>query len=174
MLNEQLSLINPDDFKFLVKNGKRTSKMFNFDFESVIYFKWGFLKETLPDLFQKQDFETLFFLMLKDRGQNYFINDIQKLNLNTAMGVILWLIDELKSVQELETTYLTSSPDIKDLQAGIRKLDQFGIKNTLDNLAQGKLWKYDTIRNTPYYKVFDKQYMDTIRIEIARKRATIK
>lgn len=174
MLNEQLSLINPTDFKFLVKNGKRSSKMFNFDFESVIYFKWGFLKETLPDLFARQDFETLFFLMLKDRGQNYFINDIQKININTAMSVILWLIDELKSIQELETTYLSSNPDIKDVQAGIHKLDKFGIKNTLDILAQGKIWKYNKIRNTPYNEVFDKQYMEVLKSEIAKKRATIK
>jgi len=174
MLNNQLSLINQDDFKFLVKNGKRSSKLFNFDFESVIYFKWGFLKETLPELFAKQDFETLFFLMLKDRGQHYFLNDIQKININKAMSLILWLIDELKSLQELESTYLSSPPDIKDLQAGIHKLDQFGIKNTLDNLAQGKLWKYNKIRNTPYNHVFDKQYMEVIKIEIAKKRATIK
>jgi len=174
MLNKQLSLINQADFKFLIKNGKRSSKMFNFDFESVIYFKWGFLKETLPDLFAEQDFETLFFLMLKDRGQHYFINDIQKININKAMSIILWLIDELKSIQELETTYLSSSPDIKDVQAGIHKLDQFGIKNTLDILAQGKVWKYNKIRNLPYNDVFDKQYMEVLKAEIAKKRSTIK
>lgn len=174
MLNKQLSLVNQEDFKFLVKNGKRSSKLFNFDFESIIHFKWGFLKETLPELFAKQDFETLFFLMLKDRGQNYFMNDVQKIPLNKAMAVILWLIDELKSIQELERTYLTSDPDIKMIQAGIHKLDQFGIKNTLDNLTNGEVWNYDKIRNLPYNEVFDKQYMEVIKAEIAKKRSTIK
>jgi hypothetical protein len=174
MLNNQLTAISPDDFKFLVKNGKRTSKLFNFDFESVIYFKWGFLKETLPELFAKNDFETLFFLMLKDRGQHWFRNDIQQIKVGTAISVILWLIDELKSIQELEATYLSSSPDIKDVQAGIHKLDQFGNKNTLFNLGGKDFEQHERIRNTPYNEVFDLQFHCVITTEIAKKRATIK
>lgn len=173
-INQKLQQINQDDFIFLVKNGKRSSKLFNFDFESLIYSKWGFVKETLPDLFLKNDFEQLFFLMLKDRNQNHFFIEVQRISINDAIAFILWLIDEMKSITELEGQYLRSEPDIKMLQAGINKLDKFGVLNTLDNLANGDILNYDSIRNTPYNVIFDKQYMEVTRSEIEKKLAKIK
>lgn len=174
MLNSQLSQIKQDDFNFLIKNGVRSSKLLNFDFESVIYFSWGFLKETLPDLFAKNEFEKLFYLMFKDRKQNLFLNDVQRISPNEAMQFVLWIIDELKSITELESQYLRSDPDAKMIQAGINNLNQFGIKNTLDNLAKGDVLKYDEVRKLKYHDVFDKQYMETVKAEIEKKRAKIK
>lgn len=174
MLNQKLSQVSQEDFNFLIKNGVRSSKLLNFDFESVIYFSWGFLKETLPDLFSKNEFEKLFYLMFQERKQSLFLNDIKFIPVSEAMYFILWLIDELKSVNELESKYLRSEPDIKMIQAGINNLDQFGIKNTLDNLAKGDILKYDAIRKLRYHDVFDKQYMEVVKSEIEKKRAKIK
>lgn len=174
MLNQTLSKISQDDFNFLIKNGKRSSILLNFDFESLIYLKWGLLKETLPDLFAKNDFEKLFYLMLQDRKQFVFFVDVQKIEINKAMSFILWIIDELKTIRELESNYLRSDPDVKLLQAGINKLDQFGLMNTLDNLAKGDILKYDSIRQLPYNVVFDKQYLEVTKSEIEKKLAKIK
>lgn len=173
-LNQKLSSISQEDFNFLIKNGKRSQKLINFDFESLIYLKWGLLKETLPDLFTKNDFEQLFFLMLLDRGVNVFKSDVQRIEVNHAMSFILWLIDEMKTIRELESTYLRSDPDVKLLQSGINKLDQFGLMNTLDNLAKGDILKYDLIRELPYNVVFDKQYMEVVKSEIEKKLSKIK
>lgn len=174
MLNQKLSSISQEDFNFLIKNGKRSSKLLNFDFESLIYLKWVLLKETLPELFQKNDFEQLFFLMLKDRGLHPFFIDVQRIEVNEAMSFILWLIDEMKTIRELESNYLRSDPDVKLLQAGINKLDQFGLMNTLDNLAKGDILKYDSIRELRYNVVFDKQYLEITKSEIEKKLAKIK
>lgn len=173
-LNNKLQQISQEDFNFLVKNGKRSSILLNFDFESLIYCKWGFVKETLPELFLKNDFEQLFYLMLKDRGQNWFICDIQRISIKDVVSFILWIIDEMKSINELESQYLRSEPDIKMLQAGIQKLDQFGLLNTLDNLAKGDILKYDEIRNAPYNVIFDKQYMEVTKSDIEKKLSKIK
>jgi len=170
-LNTKLSQINQDDFNFLIKNGARSSKLLNFDFESIIYFKWGLLKETLPELFARNDFEQLFFLMLKDRGQNPFFIEVQNIEPNKAMSFILWMIDEMKSINELENQYLRSDPDIKLLQAGINELDKFGLNNTLDNLAKGNILDYDKIRQLPYNVVFDKQYLEVTKGRIEKKLA---
>lgn len=174
MLNEKLSSISQEDFNFLIKNGKRSSILFNFDFESLIYLKWGLLKETLPDLFARNDFEQLFYLMLKDRGVNVFRVDVHRIEVNHAMSFILWLIDEIKTIKELESTYLRSDPDVKLLQAGINNLDQFGLMNTLDNLAKGDVLKYDFIRELPYNVVFDKQYLEVTKSDIEKKLSKIK
>lgn len=174
MLNNKLSLVSQEDFNFLIKNGARSSKIINFDFESVIYFKWSFLKETLPELFASNDFEKLFLLALKDRGVNLFLNDIQKIDIVEAMSFILWIVDELKSIRELESNYLSSDPDVKLIQAGIHKLNQFGINNTLDNLAKGDVLKYNEIRNLPYNVVFDKQFLEITKADIEKKLSKIK
>jgi len=174
MLNQKLSSISQEDFNFLIKNGKRNSKLFNFDFESLIYLKWKTLKEVLPELFAKNDFEELFYLMLKDRGINLFKADVNNIEVNQAMSFILWIIDELKSVNELEKAYLTSDPDVKFLQAGGNNLNKFGLMNTLDNLAKGNILKYDLIRQLPYNVVFDKQYLEVTKSEIEKKLAKIK
>jgi len=174
MLNRKLSQITEEDFKFLIKNGKRSSKLLNFDFESLIFLRWGILKEKLPELFERNDFEKLFLLMLKDRGNNFFLIDIQKISVREAMSFILWIIDEMKSIQDLEIKYLKSDPNPKMLQAGINNLDQFGILNTLDNLSGGDILKYDLIRNIPYNIVFDKQYMEVVKSGIENKLAKIK
>lgn len=173
-LNSKLQQISQDDFNFLVKNGKRNSKLLNFEFDSLIYCKWGFVKETLPELFTKNDFEQLFFLMLKDRGLFPFYVDVQRIDLSSAIAFILWLIDEMKSINELESQYLRSEPDIKMMQAGIQKLDKFGNLNTLDNLAKGDILKYDSIRKTPYNVIFDKQYMEVTKSDIEKKLSKIK
>lgn len=174
MLNEKLSHVTQEDFNFLIKNGKRSSILLNFDFESVIYFKYGLLKETLPDLLIKGDLEKLFFLLLKDRGINVFLTDVQNVDTDEAMCFYLWIIDELQSIRELESNYLRSDTDIKLMQAGISKLDQFGLLNTLDNLAKGDITKYDEIRNLRYNVVFDKQFMEVTRSSIEKKLAKIK
>ena len=175
MRNEDFQYINQEDFNFLVKNGKRNSKLLNFDFESLIYSSWGFVKETIPELFANNDFEQLLFLMLKDRKQKVFcLGDVRQININEAMAFILWLIDEMKAINDLESQFLKSDPDPKMINAGIHKLDQFGIKNILDNLTDGKIWEYDKIRNMPYNDVFDKQYMEIVKSEVEKKLSKIK
>jgi hypothetical protein len=174
MLNSQLSKITNEDFDFLSKNGKRTSIFLNHDFESLIYSEWGLLKFDLPDLFSSGNFEQLLFLLLKDRGINVFLNDIQKQPINKSIEFILWIKDELETIKELEKTYLSSDPSAKMVQAGINKLDQFGIMNTVDNLAGGDILKYELIKKQKYNVIFDKQYREVITNEIQTKLAKLK
>lgn len=174
MLNNDLNKISVEDFNFLIKNGNRSSKLLNFDFESLIHSSWEIVKEKIPYFFGINDYEGIIYEMFLDRKFYVFKNDVEKIDLKSAMAFILWLIDELKSISEIESNYLRSDPDIKLLQAGINKLDQFGVINTLDNLAKGDILKYDLIRELPYNVVFDKQYLEVTKSEIEKKLSKIK
>jgi hypothetical protein len=174
MLNSQLAKITNEDFEFLSKNGKRTSIFMRHDFESLIYSEWGLLKFDLPDLFASGNFEELLYLLLKDRGVDFFKKSITNYELSKAVEFILWIKDELETIKELETTYLSSQPSAKMFQAGINKLDQFGIMNTVDNLAGGDILKYNLIKKQKYNVIFDKQYREVITNEIQTKLAKIK
>jgi len=174
MLNSLLSQISNEDFNFLIKNGKRSSFLLNFDFESLIFTEWGLIKFDLPDLFATGKFEELFFLLLKDRGVNVFICNIQKEPIAKVLNFILWIRDELETISELEKTYLSSNPSAKMFQAGINKLDQFGAMNTVDSLAGGDVLKYELVKKLKYNVVFDKQYREVISGEIQSKLAKLK
>jgi hypothetical protein len=174
MLNSQLAQITNDDFDFLSKNGKRTSVFMQHDFESLIFSEWGLLKFDLPDLFSSGNFEELLFLLLKDRNKDFFKNSIENYDLSKAIEFILWIKDELETIKELEKTYLSSDPSAKMFQAGINKLDQFGIMNTVDNLAGGDILKYELIKKQKYNVIFDKQYREVITNEIQTKLAKLK
>ena len=174
LINERLSRISKDEFDFLVKNGKRSSKLFNFDFESLIYSGWGFIKERLPELFEKGQFDKLLFEILKDRGHKVYMVAIQNMETRDAIKFILWIRDELEAIANLEKTYLVSNPSPKLFQAGINRLDQFGLMNTIDNLANGDVLKYDEVRKLRYNVVFDKQYRDIVVKEIQEKLSKIK
>ena len=63
---------------------------------------------------------------------------------------------------------MVSTPNAKMFQAGINKLDQFGLMNTIDNLAGGDVLKYDKVRKLKYNVVFDKQYREIILSEISK------
>jgi hypothetical protein len=174
LINERLSLIGKDEFDFLVKNGKRSSILANFEFESLIFSGWGLIKEQLPDLFAKGEFDKLFYELLKDRGVNVFWVTVQNIGTNEAIKFILWIRDELEDLSNLEKTYLVSSPSAKMFQAGINRLDQFGSLNTIDNLANGDILKYDEVRKLRYNVVFDKQYRDIIVSQVQEKLSKIK
>jgi len=171
---DDLLYLKKEEFDFLIKNGKRSSKLLNFDFESLIYSNWGMVKEVLPDLFARNDFEKLIILLFKERGINLFSYDVHKISLSEGMSFILWIIDEMKAIQELEVNNLSSSPNIKMIQAGISELDKFGLDNVRDSLTDGNILNYEKINNMPYYKVFDKQLMEITKNKINEKMAKIK
>lgn len=174
LINERLSLITKEEFDFLVKNGKRSSKLLNFEFDSLIYSGWGLIKEQLPDLFAKGEFDRLFIDLLRDRGVNVFGVTVRNISTNEAIKFILWIRDELEAIANLEKTYLVSSPSAKLFQAGINRLDQFGVKNTLYNIGGKNLKKHKLIRKTPYNEVFDLQYYLLVNSEIQKKLSKIK
>lgn len=170
-MNDALNSISNEDFNFLVKNGKRNSILLNFDFESLIYSSWGMVKETIPELCLKGEFDKLFYLMLKERGINVFVNDIHQIPLKKAVAFILWIKDEMNTIQELEKTYLVSSPNAKMVQAGIHRLNQIGIMNTIDHFAKTYGYKHEEVKNLRYSLIFDIQYRDIIMSEITEKLA---
>lgn len=174
MLNEKLAQITNEDFDFLVKNGKRSSVLVNFDFESLIYTEFGLLKFDLPNLFASGNFENLLLMLLKDRDVDCFLEDIQNYPVSKVIEFILWVRDELSDIGDLEKKYLSSDPSPKMIQAGISNLDQFGAMNIVDSLAGGDILKHELIKKLKYNVIFDKQYREVITNEIQNKLAKLK
>src|SRR5690606_30448689 len=100
--NQFLSQIPDVDFRVMLKNGKRSSVLFEFDFESLIHNSFKFVKLTLPDIIKSANFEQLILELANDRGLNLFHYDVDKVNPNEAFYFINWVRDEIEEINKME------------------------------------------------------------------------
>lgn len=86
------------------------------------------------------------------------------------------VIRQLKEIRHAEEVSLQSKHSSFKWEAvnGSERMSKFGIYNTLDNLAKGKIWKYKKILNLSYADVFTKLYMDTVKGDLDNEMNTIK
>lgn len=155
--------------EFLLKNGKRSSILNNYDFESLTLFSFKFVKKTMPNLLKLGNFDKLIFEAFKDRRQNIFEIDITYFDFKDVLYFIFWLKDEMEFWNKKESDYLSSDPSAEMMGAGINELDIFGINNVLDSLAGGDITKYATIEAMSYGSIFDKQWKTNIENRIQKK-----
>lgn len=167
--NIAITKLSEVDFKFIVENGKRSSVLNGFDFESLIYCRWKFLKERLPELQKAGDFELLVLELFADRGIHLFRPDISLIDSNEVFSLILWVKDQMESISKMEQEFLNSEPDSDMMAAGINELQQFGDMNVIDQLAGGDILKYDAVKSLRYNVIFDKQYKMNIESRIQKK-----
>jgi len=167
--NLSIAKLSENELKNLIDNGKRVSKVDGFEFESAIHFSYGFVKEIIPNLIKIGNFEKLIASAFRDRGIGYQDNEIRWLDHNSLLQFVLWIKDEIEAINELEKNYLSSDPESDMISAGINDLNQFGLLNTIDQLAGGDILKWNEIRKLPYSVVFDKMYKNTIEGNIQKK-----
>lgn len=155
--------------EFLLKNGKRSSVLNNFDFESLTLFSFKFVKKTIPNLLKLGNFDELIFEAFKDRGNNIFKVDVNYFEFKEVLYFIFWLKDEMQHWAKMESDYLSADPSSEMLASGINELDIFGVENIIDSLAGGDITKHAVIENMSYGKVFDKQWKSNIENRIQKK-----
>lgn len=169
-----LNQLSQEEVDFIFKNGKRSSILFNFDFQSLIYSSYGFVKEVIPSAFITGDIERMIFKACKERGVHVFLSDISHLPVPEVMSFICWLKDELEAIVIMEGQHLSSEPEMDLKAAGIEELNQFGTLNVIDSLAGGDVLKWDAIRALPYHVVFDKQLKGIVEKGIEKRLIAIR
>ena len=160
--------------EFLLKNGKRTSVLNGFDFESLTLFSFKFVKKTMPNLLKLGNFDKLVFEAFKDRKQYIFENDVNYFDFKEVLYFIFWLKDEMQHWAKMEGDYLSSDPSADMMGAGINELDIFGVDNVIDSLSGGDITKHALIEVMSYGKVFDKQWKSNIENRIQKKLSKVK
>ena len=171
--NHTLSQISESDLLFIIANGKRTSVVDGYDFKDATLFSYKFIKETIPNLIKSANFEKLIASCFIDRGIGYHDNEVKHLDHKKLLSFILWIKDELESINKLEKHYLSGEPDIDMIASGIKDLDQFGNINTIDQLSGGDVTKWKETESLPYHIIFDKLYKTKIENDIQRKLGNI-
>jgi len=163
-----------EQFQFLLKNGKRTSILLDYDFNSLVDCSYEFLKEILPDLAKKGNFEKLVWLMFADRGIQQFTCDIERIDYNDMLSFIFWIMDERESIAKMENEYLRNEPDPDMMAAGINEMEILGDIPAIYELANKDITKMDSVKKMKYSQIFDIQLMLVIQSRIEKRLIKIK
>lgn len=169
--NVALSKLSEEQFMFLMKNGKRSSELNGFDFESLTEFSFKFVKKSIPELFKLGNFEKIIVEAFKDRGIGMFDCDVDFINNNDCLYFIFWIKDELELWSKNEQQYLSGEPNIDLMMAGISELDKFGLKNVIDSISLKWRMKEEEVWSKTYGWVFDEQWKSVIEASIQKKLA---
>jgi len=84
-------------------------------------------------------------------------------------SVALNIINQLKSINELEKKMLSNKPTPEQLQAGIKDFEILGDFATVDELAKGMPWRYKEIEDTEYNIIFAKLLKSNISRKFDKK-----
>lgn len=79
---------------------------------------------------------------------------------DTPLSVVLpryfAIVEQLQHILKVEEANLTTPPTAEQMRAGIEEFSKLGYFNTIDDLAQGKPWRYDDILNTEYIVIYNR------------------
>lgn len=158
------------DYSFLKKCAKRNNTLCGITLTDLTHLRYKTLKRVVPKLFSEQKFNEALYEILKDSKKNITFGKVKRANNFKKYAFLLWVQDQYEVIKNLEQTYLSTPPDPKMLNAGIRDLDVLGDKPMIRVLAMGDMSKEDYILNQPYYRIFDYNLEDTIRYRIAKRK----
>lgn len=153
------------DFKRMIKYGKPSDTIGKYKSKAFIHLPYGVIKKDLPVL-QKRDnqLETVK-LILECQFENV---DLSNVSGNDILSFLIWIKQQQEFIINLEKNHLHSDPEDEMKAAGIYRLNEFGGKFTISQLAQ----KYSTIpkeiEKWPYYEVYEDLKMDKVHTEIQK------
>jgi hypothetical protein len=102
---------------------------------------------------------------------DYTAKDLSKLSIFKLKKSILYIIEEVKKINKMESDYLGHDVSIEEEQADIGRFNEYGPFIQFDKLAGGDVLKYDQIKELNYELCFTKlklendmsQYMEDIQ-----------
>ena len=102
--------------------------------------------------------------------------DILDLDIIQVFGLINSVKEQVLNINKAETNALSNNiPNVKFEQVeGSKRLQKFGIYNTLNQLSDGNILKWDAILELPYDMVFTKLYLDKTNNDIQYEISQIK
>ena len=158
-----------ENYTYLKKFAKRNSSLCGIKLNDLTHLRYKTLKRVVPELFNTEKYNQALYEILKDTQKNVTFGKVKRADNFKKYAFLLWVQDQYESIKNMEQTYLSSPPDAKLLNAGIRDLDILGDIASIDNLAGGDVLKWNQIIELPYSMIFDKQLKNTIENRISKK-----
>ncbi|QGZ15838.1 hypothetical protein [Elizabethkingia phage TCUEAP1] len=170
--NEQINALGESEIKRLIEHGNVSPKLGSFESVDIINVPYGVVAIDLPNLINQGDFEGAIEVLFEAQGCNIHKSKLPY-SYNDMLRVVLWIRERLDFVARIEKAHLSGEPNIDLLNAGSRRLDEFGGYNVLDQLSGGDILKYDAISKLEYWRIYQKLKMDKVRDEIDKEYSEI-
>lgn len=158
--NQILSSLSQEETNLLIKAGKRSSIVCGYDFKSLIYFSFRFVKETIPDLLAQGKIIEIIELGLKEKNV-----PLTELSAKELVSFVLWVKDELEEIAKMEQDNLSKPPKPEMIACGIDRFDIFGTLNVIYSLCEKFGWTMDYVWNLKYEDVFNLQLYGKVGAE---------
>lgn len=126
------------------------------------------VKKTIPELINSDQYEKAIQIVLRTSKKKITLWRINLISVRKRMLFIFWVQKQYVEINKLEEN-LASSPSPEQTNAGIHTLNILGDINMIDVLAKGEVWNWETVRNMPYGRIFEKQYRNKLLDDIAEK-----
>jgi hypothetical protein len=159
-LNENINKIPQDQLSFYIKHGKKVNSINGFKAKPLLKYSFKIVKYEVPTLINQGKFVELAKLLLDGKTG--------VLNATILLNFVLWVINEIENINQIEQNNLNSEPDNDMINSGINQLDVFGYLNVVDTLAGGDILKWESILALPYENVLDKMIKNTIESKIQK------
>ena len=163
--NFNLNEVLQDDLKKMLKFGKASNKIGEYESKPFIELPYGIVKKDLPAYQKRELISESVELIMQIQFPEF---KIQNENANDVISFILWIKEQQEFLNEIEKINLHTEPEPEMLASGLQRLNDFGELVTIDALAKGNVLKYAEIQALPYFKVYEKLKLDKVNREIEK------
>lgn len=160
LLVDWITQVDPAKLEFMRKYDKQGWS----PIEDITHLPFIYIKRDIPKNIQDSQFEQSFCLTLSKP-----MDEILKIPPLDRFRLFLWLEYQYQKINEMESTYLVSPPDMKLVAAGIRDLDVLGYVNTTAMLARSFNYTPCEVENLSYDRCFELQMLLNIEKRIEKK-----
>lgn len=126
------------------------------------------IKKLLQDMTLKDQLEVV------SKVYGIQVETLATIHVTTFFSMFNYVVKEVKQIMKNEEMYLKGDIEADMMQAGVDKLNQFGILATVDTLAGNDVLKWEEVLEQRYSRVFTKMFMNKVRNDIEKKYIEIK
>lgn len=160
-----LSGITEKDLRLMLKYGKASNKISGFVSADFITLPYGIVRKDLPNLLEQDLIIESLELVINCQTKDF---DFDNLEGNEVIAFLLWIITQLDFIAAIEKKNLHSDAEMEMKAAGIDRLNEFGVLNTIHDLAGKDILKHKEIEEIPYFEVYQVLKMQKISSEIEK------
>lgn len=153
------------DWDIIREHSKRSNSLCGVEIDNLFDLPYWTVKNTIPNLIEEGNFDRAFCLVLKTVPEK----KIEKADNFKKLEFYLWILDQYKTIAELEKTQLHSSIDPKLINAGVRKLEVLNDFPLIDAIAKDYNYTHEEAKMLPYETVFEIQLKNKIENDIQKK-----
>lgn len=158
-----------EDIELVKKYSERTQTLLNIHLHHILHLPYDVIKRQLPELAEAGRQQEAIFLILRLTKKSITFRRLKRASNYDKLKFYFWVQDQFKKIDEMEVFALSSPPDAKMIEAGIKSLDKFGDKVMINNLALGRILDHKLIRSMPYEDVFDQQWLMSDEAKVTKK-----